>query len=67
MACPQIGGEILEAGATGTRFRVRVRGRLHGEASIRMPGVHYAENALAALVCLERLRGPSLPLRLCPL
>src|SRR3954470_403685 len=42
-------GEILEAGPTGTRFRVRVRDRLHGEARVRMPGVHYAENALAAL------------------
>ena len=31
-------GEILEAGPTGTRFRVRVRGRLHGEARVRMPG-----------------------------
>jgi UDP-N-acetylmuramate--alanine ligase len=51
-------GEILEAGATGTRFRVRVRGHLHGEASIRMPGVHYAENALAALCVADFLGVP---------
>jgi UDP-N-acetylmuramate--alanine ligase len=51
-------GEILEAGATGTRFRVRVRGRLHGEASIRMPGIHYAENALAALCVADFLGVP---------
>jgi UDP-N-acetylmuramate--alanine ligase len=51
-------GEILDAGPTGTRFRVHVRGRLHGEASIRMPGVHYAENALAALCVADFLGVP---------
>jgi UDP-N-acetylmuramate--alanine ligase len=48
-------GEILEAGPTGTRFRIRVRDRLHGEARIRMPGVHYAENALGALCVADFL------------
>jgi UDP-N-acetylmuramate--alanine ligase len=51
-------GEILEAGPTGTRFRVRVRNKLHGEARIRMPGVHYAENALAALCVSDFLGVP---------
>ena len=51
-------GEILEAGPTGTRFRVRVRDRLHGEARIRMPGVHYAENALGALCVADFLGVP---------
>jgi UDP-N-acetylmuramate--alanine ligase len=58
-------GEILEAGATGTRFRVRVRGRLHGEASIRMPGIHYAENALAALCVADFLGVPFAQARAC--
>ena len=35
-------GEILDAGPGGTRFRVRVRGKAHGEVRVRMPGVHYA-------------------------
>ena len=51
-------GEILDAGPTGTRFRLRVRGRAHGEARIRMPGVHYAENALAALCVADFLGVP---------
>ncbi|HVV48133.1 MAG TPA: UDP-N-acetylmuramate--L-alanine ligase [Polyangia bacterium] len=51
-------GEILDAGPTGTRFRVRVRGKLHGEAHIRMPGVHYAENALGALCVSDFLGVP---------
>ncbi|MFL5307090.1 MAG: UDP-N-acetylmuramate--L-alanine ligase [Polyangia bacterium] len=51
-------GEILEAGATGTRFRVRVGDKLHGEAHIRMPGVHYAANALAALCVADFLGVP---------
>jgi UDP-N-acetylmuramate--alanine ligase len=51
-------GEILDAGPAGTRFRVRVRGAVHGEASIRMPGVHYAENALAALCVADFLGVP---------
>jgi UDP-N-acetylmuramate--alanine ligase len=51
-------GEILEAGPTGTRFRIRVRNRLHGEARVRMPGVHYAENALGALCVADFLGVP---------
>jgi UDP-N-acetylmuramate--alanine ligase len=51
-------GEILDAGPTGTRFRVRVRDRLHGEARVRMPGVHYAENALGALCVADFLGVP---------
>jgi UDP-N-acetylmuramate--alanine ligase len=51
-------GEILEAGPTGTRFRIRVGDRLHGEARVRMPGVHYAENALGALCVADFLGVP---------
>jgi len=42
-------GEILSADAQGTRLRVWVRGEMRGEVLVRMPGVHYAQNALAAL------------------
>ena len=45
-------------GPGGTRFRVRVRGRAHGEARVRMPGVHYAGNALAALCVADFLGVP---------
>jgi UDP-N-acetylmuramate--alanine ligase len=48
-------GEIVDARPDGTRFRIRVRGRDRGEAHIRMPGVHYAENALAALCVADYL------------
>ena len=51
-------GEITEAGPGGTRFRVRVRGRAHGEVRVRMPGVHYAGNALAALCVADFLGVP---------
>jgi UDP-N-acetylmuramate--alanine ligase len=51
-------GEILEAGPGGTHFRVRVRGKLHGEGRIRMPGVHHAGNALAALCVADFLGVP---------
>jgi UDP-N-acetylmuramate--alanine ligase len=51
-------GEILETGPTGSRFRVRVRDRLVGDAHIRMPGVHYAANALAALCVADFLGVP---------
>jgi UDP-N-acetylmuramate--alanine ligase len=51
-------GEILEARPDGTRFRITVRGKLRGEARVRMPGVHYAENALAAL-CVSDFLGVS--------
>jgi UDP-N-acetylmuramate--alanine ligase len=42
-------GEILSADAQGTRLQVSVRGELRGEVIVRMPGVHYAQNALASL------------------
>jgi UDP-N-acetylmuramate--alanine ligase len=42
-------GEILSADAQGTRLRVTVRGKARGEVLVRMPGVHYAQNALASL------------------
>ncbi|HVR62443.1 MAG TPA: Mur ligase family protein, partial [Polyangia bacterium] len=48
-------GEILDAGPEGTRLRIRVRGQTRGEAHVRMPGVHYAENALAALCVSDYL------------
>jgi UDP-N-acetylmuramate--alanine ligase len=51
-------GEIVEARPDGTRFRIRVRGKERGVARIRMPGVHYAENALAAL-CVSDFLGVS--------
>jgi UDP-N-acetylmuramate--alanine ligase len=51
-------GEVLAAGPEGTRFRVTVRGKLRGEARVRMPGVHYAENALAVL-CVADFLGVS--------
>ncbi len=46
-------GEILETTPQGTRFLVRVRGEERGPAHIRMPGVHYACNALAALAVAD--------------
>jgi UDP-N-acetylmuramate--alanine ligase len=49
-------GEIVDARPDGTSFRIRVRGRERGLAHIRMPGVHYAENALAAL-CVSDFLG----------
>jgi UDP-N-acetylmuramate--alanine ligase len=46
-------GEILSAGPDGTRLRVTVHGQPRGEVTVRMPGVHYAENALAALAVAD--------------
>jgi UDP-N-acetylmuramate--alanine ligase len=51
-------GEVIEAGPHGTRFRVRVHGKAHGEVRVRMPGVHYAGNALAALCVADFLGVP---------
>jgi UDP-N-acetylmuramate--alanine ligase len=42
-------GEILSADAQGTRLRVSVRGKVRGDVVVRMPGIHYAQNALASL------------------
>jgi UDP-N-acetylmuramate--alanine ligase len=49
-------GEIVTADAQGTRLRISVRGKLRGEAWVRMPGIHYAQNALAAL-CVSDVFG----------
>ena len=46
-------GEVLETTPQGTQFLVRVRGEVRGQAHIRMPGVHYAQNALAALAVAD--------------
>ncbi len=51
-------GEILDTRPDGTRFRVSVRGEPRGEVCVRMPGVHYAQNALAAL-CVADVFGVS--------
>ncbi len=48
-----LAGEVVEAGPDGTRFRVSVRGKARGEARIRVPGVHYAQNAVAALAVAD--------------
>ncbi len=42
-------GEILSADAQSTRLRVFVRGQSRGDVLVRMPGIHYAQNALASL------------------
>jgi UDP-N-acetylmuramate--alanine ligase len=46
-------GEIVEATPAGTLFKISVRGKARGQAHIRMPGVHYAQNALAALAVAD--------------
>lgn len=51
-------GQILSAGPEGTRFRVVARGKERGEVHVRMPGVHYAENALAVLCVSDFLGVP---------
>ncbi len=53
-------GELLETRADGTRLRVAVRGKPRGEVWVPMPGVHYAQNALAAL-CVADVFGVSFP------
>jgi UDP-N-acetylmuramate--alanine ligase len=51
-------GEVLSLGPDGTRFRVTARGKARGEVHVRMPGVHYAENALAVLCVSDFLGVP---------
>src|SRR4029079_14878415 len=51
-------GEIIVAGPSGTRFRVRVHGKAHGEVRVRVRGVHYSGNALAALCVADFLGVP---------
>jgi UDP-N-acetylmuramate--alanine ligase len=51
-------GEILSADAQGTRLRVWVRGQERGDVLVRMPGIHYAQNALAALCVADVFEVP---------
>jgi UDP-N-acetylmuramate--alanine ligase len=51
-------GEILSADAHGTRLRVRVRDEARGEVLVPMPGIHYAQNALAALCVADVFEVP---------
>ena len=51
-------GTVRDAGPEGTRLGVAVRGKARGEIRVRMPGVHYAENALAVL-CVADFLGVS--------
>jgi len=51
-------GEILTAGPEGTIFRVAVRGVDRGRVHVRMPGIHYVENALGALCVSDFLGVP---------
>jgi len=53
-------GEILSADWQGTRLRITVRGKARGEVWVRMPGIHYAQNALAAL-CVSDVFEVSFP------
>jgi UDP-N-acetylmuramate--alanine ligase len=46
-------GEVREATPQGTLFSVSIRGKERGLVTIRMPGVHYAQNALAALAIAD--------------
>jgi UDP-N-acetylmuramate--alanine ligase len=46
-------GRIVHAGPEGTRLAVTVHGKSRGEITVRMPGVHYAQNALAALAVAD--------------
>jgi len=48
-------GTLLETSATGTRMRVERKGTLLGEVHVRMPGVHYAQNALGAFAVADFL------------
>jgi UDP-N-acetylmuramate--alanine ligase len=51
-------GEILSSDAQGTRLRITVRGTPRGELHVRMPGIHYAQNALAALCVADVFEVP---------
>jgi UDP-N-acetylmuramate--alanine ligase len=57
-AAADVSGRILESGDEGTRFEVRQRGRLLGEARVRMPGDHNVLNALAAITVGLELEVP---------
>lgn len=51
-------GSLLETTAQGTRMAVEHKGKLLGEVHVRMPGVHYARNALGALAVADFLGVP---------
>lgn len=51
-------GTLLEASAAGSRMRVEHKGKMLGEVHVRMPGVHYAQNALGALAVADFLGVP---------
>ena len=51
-------GHIVAAGPEGTRLAVSVHGKPRGEVRVRMPGIHYAENALAVLCVADFLGVP---------
>lgn len=48
-------GTLVETSASGTRMTVERKGTLLGEVHVRMPGVHYAQNALGALAVADFL------------
>lgn len=50
--------EHVRAEGTDSRFAVRERGRLLGEARLRIPGVHNVRNALAATAAARELGAP---------
>lgn len=48
-------GTVIESSATGTRMSVDRKGLRLGEVHVRMPGVHYALNALGAFAVADFL------------
>lgn len=51
-------GTLIETSATGTRMSVSLQGKRLGEVHVKMPGVHYALNALGALAVADFLGVP---------
>jgi UDP-N-acetylmuramate--alanine ligase len=51
-------GRVVSAGPEGTRLAIASRGKVRGEVRVRMPGIHYAENALAVLCVADFLGVP---------
>ena len=49
---------MLDASGDGSQFRIRVRGTTVGDVRLRMPGLHYVRNALAAYCVCEALDVP---------
>jgi UDP-N-acetylmuramate--alanine ligase len=48
-------GTLVETSASGTRMTVERKGMALGEVHVRMPGVHYAQNALGAFAVADFL------------